>query len=82
MVNIDGDMTLFQVPIRLHDKIKETRDPVVGLDHVKVYTSLILDKQKSCCIFWFSLKPLEFTQVVFPEILKKTHKYVGALVQE
>ena len=26
----------FQVPIRLHDKIKETRDPVVGLDFVKV----------------------------------------------
>ena len=25
-----------QVPIRLHDKIKETRDPVVGLDFVKV----------------------------------------------
>lgn len=31
-----------KVPVRLHDKIKETRDPVVGLDYVKVFQEEIL----------------------------------------
>ena len=66
---------IFQVPIRLHDKIKETRDPVVGLDHVKVYQSYSSDTKKF-------LKPLEFIQVLFPDILKTTHKYVVHLFSE
>ena len=32
--------TKMKVPVRLHEKIKETRDPVVGLDFIREYIAV------------------------------------------
>ena len=34
------EKTKLKVPIHLHDKIKETRDPVIGLDYIKEYIAV------------------------------------------
>ena len=34
------ESTKKKVPVRLHEKIKETRDPVVGLDFIREYIAV------------------------------------------